>query len=361
MRAMFLFFSLLQAGRLAAQPAEARLSPEVSQAIERIVASSMERNRTPAVSVALSVGGLPVWSAAWGVADLENNVPATPRSVFRIGSISKPFTAVAAMMLTEQGMLDLDAEVQRYVPSFPRKRWPVTVRDLLRHQAGVRNYQGDEFFSTRHYSSIAESLSVFSSDPLIFEPGTKYAYTTYGFNLVGAAVEAASGTRFDELIALRIATPAGMATLRPDNVYAIVPYRVRGYRRRGDGTLENCALVDTSNKLPGGGWVATASDLILFARALMNGSLLPPEALERMWTPHRLRDGSATGYGLGWGIEGSGQNLVVQHSGTQSGVKTHLLLAPNKKVAVAVLANLEEGEAPEIAKAILAVLLEAYR
>lgn len=325
--------------------------------IARAVAGAMQGRHIPAVSVAVWAGDGAVWTSAWGFADMENFTPATPSTVFRIGSVSKPFTAVAALQLAEEGKLDLEAEVQRYVSVFPRKKWPVTVRQLLCHQAGIRNYGPNEFDSTRHYGSLMEALQIFARDPLEQEPGTKYVYTTYGFNLAGAAVESAAGEPFVEYVKRRILGPAGLERMQPDDVYRIIPYRARGYRTRKDGTLENCALADTSNKLPGGGWVATAADLAGFGRALVEGKLLKRETVEAMWTAQKLASGEATGYGLGWGLYRREGLLVAEHSGTQQGIKSHLLIVPERKVVIAVLTNLEESGAPELARTLLEEVL----
>ena len=165
------------------------------------------------------------------MADVENFVPMTPMTTIRLGSISKPITAIAVMQLVEQGKMDLDGEIQRYVPSFPKKQWPVTIRELLGHLGAVRHYQGDdEEGSTRHYTDRTEPLKIFAGDPLLFEPGTRFSYTTYGFNLLGAAVENASGEKFLDYLQAHIFQPAGMDHIRDDNVYAIIPHRARGYR-----------------------------------------------------------------------------------------------------------------------------------
>ena len=143
------------------------------------------------------------------MADVENNVPAGAGTVYRLASISKPITATAVMQLVERGRVDLDAPVWKYVPAFPVKPWPVTVRQLLCHQSGVRHYRGDEISSTRHYVDLTEPLKIFKDDPLLFEPGTRTSYTTYGYNLLGAVVEAASGMKFADYLEANIFRPAG--------------------------------------------------------------------------------------------------------------------------------------------------------
>lgn len=326
-------------------------------ALEQAAAAGIAAARIPGLSVAVASGAGPIWTRAWGFSDLENHVVASPRTVFRLASISKTFTATAAMVLVERGQLSLDAEVQAYVP-FPRKRWPVTTRQLLAHQGGIRHYNGQDFNSTRHYSGVLESLTVFALDPLVHEPGTKYLYTSYGFNLAGAVVERAAKKSYAEFVRETVLAPAGVTSMRPDDVYAVIPYRARGYNKGKDGTIENCSLADTSNKLPGGGWLATAEDLVLYARALVDGKIVGKASLEAMWTRSKLANGETTGYGLGWNIAEVDGVRVVQHSGGQQGTSTHLLIAPDKGIAIAVMANMENGGASGIATEMLRNLLK---
>lgn len=318
-------------------------------ALERIAASGIERGHIPALSISIQSGESGDYAAAWGFSDLENFVPATPNTVFRLASLSKPFTAVAAMKLVEEGKLDLDAGIQRYLPSYPRKEWPVTMRELLSHLGGIRSYQGDEMESTRHYRDVMEGLRIFENDPLVHEPGTRYLYSSYGFNLAGAVVQAIADIPFPRFIEDRILRPAGVEHMRPDDVYTIIPNRARGYYLPPGGDLQNCGLADTSYKLPSGGWVATATDITRFARALMDEKLLKRETLEVMWRSNRLKDGSLNHYGLGWNTEHRDSLRLATHSGGQQGTSTFLLLCPERKISVVVLANLEQAPVRSIA------------
>jgi CubicO group peptidase (beta-lactamase class C family) len=325
--------------------------------IEALVRTEMARQKIPMVTTAIAWRGRLTWSGAFGYADVENKVRATPDTVHRLGSISKPITAVAALQLYEAGKLDLDAPVQKYVPEFPEKEAPITVRMLLCHQSGIRHYQNrDEVDSTRHYEGIASALGIFAKDPLVAVPGTKFSYTTYGYNLLGAVVERAAGMPFMTYLKERIFVPAGMLTARDDHPYAIIPNRARGYALTDDGELRNCNLADTSNKVPGGGMVSSAADLIRFAVAVRNGELLRPSTLELMWTPQKLSDGKPTEYGLGWFVrEASGRKLVL-HSGGQQGTSTVVGLLPGDGTAVAVLTNLERAELGPLLQGILQIL-----
>lgn len=328
------------------------------QELERIITAEMARQNIPGLSVAVAAGGKMVWAAGFGLADLENHVPAKATTVYRLASVSKPFTAVAVMQLVEQGRMDLDAPVEKYVPSFPKKQWPVTIRHLLCHQSGIRHYRdGAEVNSTRHYTDLIEPLRIFQNDPLLFEPGTRFSYTTYGYNLLGAAVEGASGMKFLDYLRRHIFEPAGLSRMRDDNVYDLIPDRARGYRRVLGGKIENCALADTSNKIPGGGLVGTVEDLVDFAIHLNGGTLLKPETVRRMFTPQKTRDGNTTPYGLGWQIFERGSRRWVGHGGAQQGVRTLLLMRPERGFAVALMANLEGVNLEPAAGRIAAIVL----
>lgn len=350
-----LFFG---AALCAAQPVAAQ--PALSGELERLLSQAQAEERIPAVSVAVADRFRFVWSGAFGLADIENNVRATTGTVFRLGSISKPITAVAAMQLAEQGKLDLDAPVQKYVPSFPQKPWPITSRHLLAHLSGIRHYRGpEELLSTRHYFDLLEPLRIFADDPLEFEPGTKFRYTTYGYNLLGAVIESASGMRFMDYLRRHVFEPAGAERIQADDVHRIIPNRARGYRRTAAGTIENCALADTSNKIPGGGMVATAEDLIRFSLALLEGRLVKKQTLEEMFKSQRTRDGKPTGYGLGWYVSSRGGRTWVEHSGSQPGAATHLLVLPERGLVVAVLTNLERYPARSLSLRVAELVLKA--
>jgi len=330
----------------------APLSPDVVRKVEQFIRDEMTLQKIPGLSIAIVKDNELRWEKGFGVSDLENEVRARPDTMYRLASISKPITAVAALQLVEQGKLDLDQPVQKYVPSFPQKQWPVTCRLLLGHLGGVRHYKGYEVGSTRRYQSLTDALAIFKDDPLLHEPGTKYHYTTYGYNLLGSAVEGASGARFSDYLQSHIFRPAGMERIRVDDAAAIIPRRAQGYRKLPDGTLQNSALADTSNKIPGGGLCGTPGDLARFAIALQKDTLLKPATKAQMWTRQRLRDGSETSYGLGWSVSTRAGRKEVAHGGGQPRVATYLYVLPDERCAVAIMTNLEGAKLPELARRI---------
>ena len=342
-------------------PAAQGPAPLPGEKVARIggeIEALMSRWQVPGLSIAIVKDGAVVWQEGFGLADLENDVSVRPGTVFRIASVTKAITAVAALRLVERGALDLDAPIQRYAPSFPEKPWPITAGQLLGHLGGIRNYLASDFEgqpdNTQRYPRLADALEVFAADPLASEPGTQYGYTTFGYTLLGVALEGASGKSFVDLLRETIFEPAGMTHTRADSLYDVIPGRARGYTRLGvgekftgrapTGPPRNCDLMDSSYKLPGGGLVSTVEDLAAFVIALERGALVQPATFARMATRQRTRSGEETPYGLGWYVDGiEGWSGVVWHGGVQKGVTSTLVLRPDRRSGVAILTNLEGG------------------
>lgn len=318
--------------------------------IDSAITAFKSRLSIPGVSVAIVKNNQIIFQRGYGLADLENKVPAMADTVYRIASVSKSLAAVAAMQLVEKGKLDLDAPVQKYAPSFPTKAFPITTRQLLAHLSGVRGYRRGEGERTNHYESLTDALSVFKDDPLEHEPGTKYTYTTFGYTLLGVVIEGASGMFYSEYLRDRVLKPAGMLRTQVDDLYQIIPNRARGYSPRVygqfNGDWRNPALMDSSYKIPGGGLVSTADDLARFAIAVQNGVLIKPETFEQMSKSQKTRDGQETGYGYGWYVdrrEGREPDGSVWHGGVQQGFTSDVWILPRKHLAVVILTNLEGG------------------
>lgn len=329
--------------------------------IERVITGEMTRQNIPALSVAVVTNNQLRWSNGYGMSDLENFVPAKSSTVYRLGSISKPITAIAALQLVERKKLDLDVPVQKYCPGFPRKRWPLSARHLLSHLGGVRHYLGDEFLSTRQYNSLTEGLDIFKNDTLWFEPGSRYMYTTYGYNLLGCVVEGAAGVPFMEYLRENIFKPVNMTRMRDDNVNALIPNRAQGYRKNQSGDLVNSDLANMSYKIPGGGLASTVEDLARFAIAVQTGVLSKRETVTLMFTPQKTKDGKTISvgpqtpnrsYGMGWFIADRNGEKEVYHSGSQQRVSTLLYMLPGKGFAVALMSNLEGVALGDLARQI---------
>lgn len=318
----------------------------------RAITAAMAGQNIPGLSVAVATGGTVRWSAGYGWADVENHVPARAETVYRWASVSKPVTAVAVMQLAERGKLDLDAPVQTYVPTFPEKPWPVTIRQLLGHLGGVRHYRGDEIGNTRHYDNFRDAFGVFQDDPLVCEPGTKHVYSTYGYTLLGAAVEGASGQPFMDYVRANIFRPSGMTGAREADLEALIPHRARGYAKTPGGSLRNARPVDFSNRTPGGGLCGTAGDAARFADAVLSGRLIGRATLAEMTTRQKTRDGRRFDYGLGWSLYRHEGHEEVFHAGNSQGAASMLFMIPDRRVVVALMTNLEGAQLLDLARAI---------
>jgi serine beta-lactamase-like protein LACTB len=347
------------AGQCAAQ--EGKLAPEKRAQIEDAVSRFMARSGAPGVSAAAVVNGEHVWSEGFGMADLENNVPVTPQTLFRLGSVSKPITATAAMHLWEQGRLDLDAPVQKYCPAFPKKEWPISTRQLLEHLAGIRHYkseaEGDqEINNTKHFDDpVAGGLQFFANDPLVEKPGTKFHYSTQGFTLVGCAIEGASAEKYVEYTREVVFEPAHMEHSQWDDRFAVIPHRTRFYSKSKSGTTQNAEFLDASYKIPGGGWLSSADDLANYEVALLADRLLKRATRDAMWTPQDAHES----YALGWGTGKSIGVPDVGHNGGQQGTSTAILLAPEQRMGVVVLANMDGVDASALAVDVMKLLVGA--
>lgn len=337
--------SFLLALLLCCQLAIAQLTASQTKAVDALVMSYASEHQVPGLSVAIVQQGRVAMAQGYGLADIENKVPATADTVYRIASLSKSITATAAMKLVEAGKIDLDAPIQKYCPAFPQKPWPITTRELLTHQSGIRDYRNEEeTVNTRHYTSINEALTQFANDPLDFEPGTKMHYTSYGYIVLGCVMEGASGTTYDRYMHEAVFGLAHMDATRLDDVFAIIPHRARGYELSSTGELRNSVFVDASNKPPGSGINSTARDMGNFIAALYSAKLVPSSTLERMLTPAKTHDGKETIYGIGFfrgGPIGDYKGLKeAGHGGDQQGFSSILYLLPERQFGVVILSNI---------------------
>ncbi len=339
------------------------LSADKRAQVEKAASSFMTTNSVPGISVAVVQDGALVWSEGFGVADLENFVPATSSTLFRLGSISKPITATAILQLAERGKLDLDLEVQKYCPAFPKKEWPITTRELLGHLGGIRHYNPDgkgdiPEDSAKHFRSMEESLQVFAGDPLVAKPGTKFHYSTYGYTVLGCVLEGAASEEYVDYVQENVFEPAGMGETQADNFFTIVPHRSRWYHKDKSGVVQNAGVLDSSYKIPGGGLISSVDDMARFEIAILANRLLKPATREQMWTPQKAADGSENGYALGWGRAKKFGLSLVSHSGSQQGTSTSIILIPERRAGIVVLANMDGVDATALSTEILKIALD---
>lgn len=341
-----------------------KIRPEYVTQIKNSISTFMTANKVPGLSVAIvTEHGEFVWSEGFGMADLENSVAATPKTLYRLASVSKPVTAAAAMELWEQGKLDLDAPIQKYCSAFPQKDQPVTTRELLGHLGGIRHYRSNsqddpETGNTKHFDDpIAAGINFFANDPLVAPPGTHFHYSTQGYTLVGCAIEGASGDKYTSFVHDHIFVPAGMMHTQADDQYAVIPNRTRFYSKDKSGAVVNADFLDSSYKIPGGGWISSVDDMAFFEIAMLNDHLVHRATRDLMWTPLKPTDGSADTYGLGWGVSKPDGVFEVGHGGSQQGTSTYILIAPSEGDGVVVLINMDGVDAAALAHELMKIVL----
>lgn len=339
---------------------------EEGRAIARALVAE---EKLPGLSLAVAVDGEIVWAEGFRWADVENEKPVTPATLFRIGGVSQPLTAAAVGLLAERGRLDLDAPVQRYVPSFPEKEWPISTRQLMAHTAGI-SHPGGEYFRQTGCADDTERLAAFADDPLRFRPGTESSYSTHGWVLVGAVVAAAANEAYLDFLQREILAPLGMDNTVPDVAGQVETGSARFYYPRmmldPSYGLQDAPTVDLSCILPAGGFLSTPSDLVRFGSAMMGDALLYPATIEELQTPARLASGESTEQALGWTVQrvpmgadetptrivGQGLGDAVLRrplsattvGGHVSGGTASLMTVPEYRIAIAVATNVSGAE-----------------
>ncbi len=370
-RTRFFAFALLalvtgaRPGAAAQDPALARACAEASRVARvfyehgAIATGGTRPVRPPSFSCAVAVGGRVVWAEAFGFADLARRIPATPTTMYRIGSVSKPLTSAGMLKLRERGRLDLDVPIQAYVPTFPDKGAPITLRELAGDLGGIRHYAPDGrdfggFVENRkHYTSLRDGLALFENDPLVAPPRTKWVYSSYGFNLIGVAMETAAGTDFLSLMQREVFAPLGMTHTAGDDVTRPIDERAQPYEWSDSAGFLPAPEADLSYKYPSGGFLSTPTDLATFGAAMLRPGFLSLESLRLLFTSGRTLEGQDTGYGLGWqlkaeGDHGFGTGLQIRtpsgeryfwHRGSAEGGHAALVIYPASDVVVACAEN----------------------
>jgi serine beta-lactamase-like protein LACTB len=336
-------------------------SGEWAAAVERargIMRAGLTEQNLPGLSVAVGVDGAIVWAEGFGFANLESREPVTPNHRFRIGTASNLLTSAAVGLLLEKERLNLDEEIQTYVPEFPKKQWPVTLRQLMAHTSGVRNDSGDEgpLFS-QSCDRPVDAFEHFADSDLRFEPGTAYRYSSFGWIVVSAAVETAAKQPFLSFMQEHVFDPLAMRDTRADSATKEIADRVTPYfpkfaadPRYGPDPMRD---IDLSCYAGASVFLSTPSDLVRFAMAINNGTLLQPATVEMLQTSQRLTSGEQTGYGLGWDLETVSlrgqQTPMVGHNGeVLGGIAMSLMTFRDPGMVVAVMANTSYADTPAL-------------
>jgi CubicO group peptidase (beta-lactamase class C family) len=257
-----------------------------------------------------------------------------------VGSISKLFTVAAGMRLARRNLLDWDEPVRSKVPEFSVGALPITLRQLAGHLSGIRHYAGSEFINTRHFNSIAPTLRVFSADTLLFAPGSRYSYSSYGYNLLGLAIERAANKPFTEIVEAEVLRPLGLSDTGLDWEMATERFAARPYELNA-GVVRPATVVDLSDRVPSGGYVSSVIDLARFGMAFLEPGYLPDSLVQEMTTLQTLSTGAPTTVGLGWriGVDSAGRR-IWHHAGSSIGGRSLLVAWPDEDIVVAIAANM---------------------
>ncbi len=309
------------------------------QKADSIVQAFVESTSLPGMSISVFHEDAMVWSKGYGYADVQNQTPVNPSlTKFRIGSVSKSITAAGMGVLMQDGKLDADEIVQTYVPHFPEKEYPITVKQVAGHLAGIRHYRGNEFMSNKLYRTVDEGLEIFNDDPLLFEPGSEYHYSSYGWNLISAVIEGASGEEFLPFMNEKVFDPNGMNNTVPEWSNQEIPHLTKFYVLGTYGNME-ANPVDNSYKWAGGGFVGTTEDLIRFGMGMLDYDFINESVQEELMFPQETNNGRNTNYGMGWRFFENDGRFWTGHSGGSVGGSTMFLINKQDRFIIAYAIN----------------------
>lgn len=307
--------------------------------IDAVLEGELKAGRLPGAAVAIARDGKVVYAGTCGKADREKDLAVKPDTVFRIGSITKQFSAAAILLLRDDGKLSIDDPLSKFLPDYPRGK-DVTVRQLLTHTSGIKSYTSlKEWRPTLAEDRAPEELiKLFRDLPFDFEPGEKFAYNNSGYFLLGMIVEKASGLPYGDYLRKKIFEPLGLENTRVDAPGLEVKGRATGYKPAPKGFVPDDPISMTQ---PGaaGAMISTVGDLLAWDAALHSGKVLKQASLDEMLAPVKLKDGKESRYGFGIGVAGEGERRVIEHGGGINGFASYLGRFPTRGLSVAVLVN----------------------
>lgn len=346
--ALFIVVLILRALSVAAAPTE-----ELASRVDRLVENAMRESQTPAISVGIEKGGEIVLARGYGLSDVENSVKATENTVYRIGSVTKQFTAAAILLLVEDGKLSLDDDLSSLLPDYPTHGERITVDQLLNHTNGIKGYtEMPEFWKRGREDLDHEAMmELFGEAPLEFAPGERWQYSNSAYYLLGVIIENRSEKSYTDFLRERIFEPLGLEQSWYLDNTPIVPNRAAGYEVRDSEVVNDDPL---SMRLPysAGSLGSSVVDLLAWQRALRDGRLLQPESYRRMITPGHLNDGDALTYGYGLSVGSMQGRRKIGHGGGINGFRSQISWYPDDDVAVVVLCNAGGANAGRLESAI---------
>lgn len=313
--------------------------------IYELTQDALRNHPAPGISVGVQRDGEVLFAGGFGYADLENEVPATADTVYRIGSVTKQFTAAAAMLLVEDGALELSADLCEYLPDYDAHGFAVPVERLLNHTSGIKGYtEMPEFWEQARLDLGHEAmLDLFSAPPFEFEPGDRYQYNNSGYYLLGVLIERLSGTSYTAFLETRLFDPLGLERTHYLRNGPLVPGRAEGYEAGEDGGFVNDEPLSMELPYAAGSLGASVLDLLAWQRALASGEVVSPTSYERMTARGSLVNGDPVHYGYGLSLGEEHGLARVSHGGGINGFRAQLALYPEAGLGIAVLINAGSG------------------
>lgn len=329
---MLVFAAQLVAGVPAG---ETRLAAEIDK-----VMGAVYKPGEPGAAIIVRRGGRTLFRKGYGLANLEHGIKVEPDMVFRLGSVTKQFTAVAVLMLAQQGKLSLKDEIGKYFPDFPTGGRRVTIEHLLTHTSGITSYTDlAEWLPLLRNDMTPEEIIAMSKDkPFEFAPGERWKYNNSGYIMLGAIIEKVSGRSYEDFVRENIFVPLGMTHSYYDHAERIIPRRVSGYDKDEQG-FANASYLSMTQPYSAGSLASSVDDMALWNDAIFSYKLLKKEWLDRAFTPYKLTGGESTGYGYGWRIAELRGHRSLAHSGGINGFTSHVLALPDDAIYVALLTN----------------------
>ncbi len=324
---------------LAASP-PAWAGQTLAERIDAALAPLFKRD-APGATVIVTKDGVPVLRKAYGLADVDSKTPMQPEMQLRLGSVTKQFTAVAILMLAEQGKLSLQDELTQWLPDYPVHGKRITIEQLLQHTAGIRNYTGmmSYWLTAGSDRSVQQMIELFKDDALDFEPGERWAYSNSGYLLLGAIIEKVSGTGYADFLAKHIFEPLGMHDTAYEGHERNAKRRITGYREGFLSAYRPAERISMTQPFAAGALVSTVDDLARWDQAITAGRLLKEDSWKRAFTPCALPTGARCSYGYGWRIGDLRGHRMLAHGGDIPGFNSEAVRLPDDKVFVAVLGN----------------------
>jgi CubicO group peptidase (beta-lactamase class C family) len=325
---------------------------DVARKANEYMSASVERDKFSG-SVLIARDGKVLFSRGYGMANLEHDVPCTPQTKFRLGSITKQFTAMAILILQERGKLNVDDKVKKYLPDAPAAWDDITIRHLLTHTSGIKNYTGfPDFLKTlRNRITLTDLIAKFKDKPLDFKPGEKFKYSNSGYIVLGKIVETASGKSYGAFVKEAIFDPLEMHDTGYDSAAQVLKHRASGYSRPAGMAATNSQYIDMSIPHAAGALYSTVEDLLKWDRALDTERLVSKKSMDAMFTAFK------DGYGYGWMIDRKFDQPRQSHGGGIPGFVTVIERFPAEKLLVVALSNLENARVDRIGNDLAAIAL----